>query len=62
MWQNDMEYMILSSDYEELLYMCDDKKKKEIWIKTFEPHGYITIDEAKDLIKALETMIDRIEK
>lgn len=53
------DFTLLCDDYEELLNITD--KDKKIFIRTYEPHGYISIDEAKKLINTLGTMITRIE-
>jgi hypothetical protein len=53
------DFTLLCDDCEELLNITD--KDKKIFIRTYEPHGYISIDEAKKLINTLETMIKRIE-
>jgi hypothetical protein len=52
-------FTLLCDDSEELLHITD--KDKKIFIRTYEPHGYISIDEAKKLIEALETIVKRIE-
>jgi hypothetical protein len=59
--KKDREYLILADDYEELLCISEDKSEKKIFIKTYEPHGYIDIQEAKKLIISLQNMIRRIE-
>jgi len=56
---NRNDFTLICDDCEELLYITD--KYKKIFIKTYEPHGYITIDEAKNLIKALENLIKALE-
>lgn len=53
------DFTLLSDDCEELLFIID--KDKKIFIKTYEPHGYISIDEAKKLINTLKNMVERIE-
>lgn len=56
---NSNDFTVLCDDCEELLHITD--KDKKIFIKTYEPHGYISIDEAKKLINTLKNMVERIE-
>jgi hypothetical protein len=53
------DFTLLCDDCEELLNIAEENKK--IFIRTYEPHGYISIDEAKRLISTLENMVKRIE-
>lgn len=54
-------YSLLDENNEELLAISDDKHKDNIFIRTYEPFGYITINKAKDLINVLENMIKNKE-
>jgi hypothetical protein len=53
------DFTLLCDDSEELLHITN--KDNKIFIRNYEPHGYISIDEAKRLISTLENMVKRIE-
>jgi hypothetical protein len=57
---DDEHYIILDEDDEEIFCMTSSYKK--IFIRTYEPYGYINIEEAKKFSKALNDMISKLER